>query len=1017
MPRPLRDSIYLYGLHDTGGEQHMLDVAAPGWVLITEELGFDPGNTGGRDYRALSDRELGVLVRLNAGYAGTGTLPYERFYSQFTQRCANFVRNSPGAHHWIVGNEPNHPIEWPGADWDWHTAPPSPKTEATRGEPITAQRYAACYKAVRAAIKALPGHENDRVLVAGAAPWNALLLTPDNPNGDWVTYLRLTLEEIGAGNCDGITLHTYTHGTAPDLIRSEARMAAPFQNRRYHFRAYQDFMAIIPAAMRALPVFITETDQGDDPWHNANTGWVRAAYEEIEAWNRSNTQKIRSLILYRWPQVPGDRWGIAGKGEMIADFRAALGQRLRWDVKENRWMILLRKVEALEQVTAALKTDAAGLARLATNSRTLKETADALAIRGAQADLPDLRPQFDALAAEIKRLEDQVAADSVTSGPAVPQPALQDRRGKLPTGAAAPYPTRDATAIKRVVVHHTATRSDITPERVAEVQVGQGRPGITYHFLVAGDGTIYWTQPLDVAVAQATKAEINADAIAVALAGNFTSAAPTDTQLAAAGALIAWLLSQRRLTPADMVGRRELENVASPGNQWQQGAAFKNTLLARIQEALDAANPDPNQQVTRLRQRVAALEAQVGALQAQVTQIPALQTRIHDLEKTIADRDAEIARLRDLLAAGTGGRVARPAIVDMVDKLPKHPTLPAYRQRVKPVTMLVVHHTDTRKDITIQQLAQYHVYGERKKPDGTVLKEQWPGLGYHFVVAPDGVIYQGQREDTVSYHVGGDPNGFSIAISLIGRFMNTDLKGGPQPAEDQAPTPQQLRSAGHLAAWLMQEHQVPLERIMGHRDVWPTATVCPGEHWKTGLKWWGLLEQEIKGVQQGRAALKLEHYLLFWDRGTVWAESDWRSAQRYIEHFRTTSGFSVEDALQARHVTIVGGDAGVSGTDEQRLVAAGVTVHRLAGKDETETRGLLDKLVADNTLWPGAPPRTAPTRGLADSAVERIYPDAATYDEWTMPADWLPPAVRDANPIETTSYLRVKAPPPTGPTP
>lgn len=1023
MPRPLRDSIYLYGLHDPGGEQHMLDLGAPGWVLVTEAIGYDANDTGGRDYRPLSDRDLGVLVRLNAGYARTGTLPYERFYPQFAQRCANFVRNSPGAHHWIVGNETNHPIEWPGADWDWNAAPPEPRSPDRMGEPITAARYAACYKAVRAAIKAVPGHAADLVLVGGVAPWNALLVTPDNPTGDWITYFKLILDKIGAANCDGITLHTYTHGASPGLIGDETTMNAPFKTRRYHFRAYRDFMAAIPAAMRGLPIFITETDQGDIEWQNHNSGWVRAAYAEIDAWNRSNAQKIRSLVLYRWTQVDGDRWGIAGKAGLIDDFKAAVGQRFKWDVGEDIWTILRRKVEALEQSAAGLAADAAALPQLLADSQKLRQAVSSIPVT---AGGYELRGRFEALVAELTRLEEQVAAAGAGSGAGggtgagsgagtgsggTPQPALHDCRGKLPTGAAAPYPTRSESAIKRIVVHHTATRSDITPERLAAAQVAQGRPGITYHFLVSGDGTLSWTQPLDAVVAQATKAEINADAVAVALAGNFTSAAPPDAQLDAAAALIAWLCGRFGLTTAQVMGRRELEAVASPGNQWVQGAAFKVPLLAKVQAALDAAadqqEETPSAELLRLRELVATLEAQA---KAQAGQVQALQARIAELEQLIATREAEIARLRDLVAAGTGGRVARPQIVDVVDALPKHPTLPPYRKRTVPVTMLVIHHTDTTKDYTVQKLAQYHVYGERKKADGTVLKGPWPGLGYHFVIAADGVIYQGQREDTVSYHVGGDPNGYAIGISLIGRFMSTDLKGQPQAAENQIPTPQQLRSAGQLAAWLMQEYKIPIARVVGHRDVWPKSTVCPGEHWKTGQKWWTLLQREIEAVQQGQAAGKMEHYLLLWDHGDDWAQADWRNAQDYVEHFRPTSGFSVDDALLARNVTIVGGEAGVSGADEQRLIAAGATTRRLAGKDETETRSLLAKLAADETLWPGATPRPPQTRDLAATAVE-ITAEAPEFDEWTLLPDWAPPAGAEAGGAgEDANYRRVKAP-------
>ena len=78
MPRPLCDSVYLYGLHDPGGERVMLDLDVPGWIVFTEELGFDPNNTQGKNFSQYSDKGLGVLVRLNAGYAGTGTLPFEQ---------------------------------------------------------------------------------------------------------------------------------------------------------------------------------------------------------------------------------------------------------------------------------------------------------------------------------------------------------------------------------------------------------------------------------------------------------------------------------------------------------------------------------------------------------------------------------------------------------------------------------------------------------------------------------------------------------------------------------------------------------------------------------------------------------------------------------------------------------------------------------------------------------------------------------------------------------------------------
>ena len=65
-------------------------------------------------------------------------------------------------------------------------------------------------------------------------------------------------------------------------------------------------------------------------WDNQNTGWVREIYKEIDRWNNSPyNQQIRCGLLYRWF---GDKWAIADKGEVQADFRIALDQDRRWRI-------------------------------------------------------------------------------------------------------------------------------------------------------------------------------------------------------------------------------------------------------------------------------------------------------------------------------------------------------------------------------------------------------------------------------------------------------------------------------------------------------------------------------------------------------------------------------------------------------------------------------------------------------------------------------------------------------------
>lgn len=352
MPRPQLDSPYLFGLHEPGGEQHMTQAGRRGWLVFTEAIGSESNDHSGKNFAPWSNQGFGVLCRLNNGYEPSGTIPHSSRCDAFAQRCANFVAASRGCKSWIIGNEMNHPVERPGVRIDWshaalldgvargHMVPwrfnalQPAGTHAARmtildpGEVITPELYARCYRLCRDAIKRIPGHANDQVLIGAVAPWNNLTTYAGNANGDWVQYYRDILTLIGAGNCDGITLHTYTHGADPALLASEQRLNPPFQQHRYHFRAYRDFLAATPPALRSLPVYITETDQ-DAPWENSNNGWIKAAYAEINAWNKqAGNQPVRALVLYRWPAR--DQWAIEGKQGVIDDFRGALQQDYQW---------------------------------------------------------------------------------------------------------------------------------------------------------------------------------------------------------------------------------------------------------------------------------------------------------------------------------------------------------------------------------------------------------------------------------------------------------------------------------------------------------------------------------------------------------------------------------------------------------------------------------------------------------------------------------------------------------------
>lgn len=302
---------YIFGLHERGGQQHMLRAGRPGWVLELAAIGLDGANTPA-DFSDLSSAGLGVIVRINHGYGSSGTIPTPDRYPDFAAACARYVARSKGCRIWVVGNEPNH------------------RDERPNGHAILPTDYARAYTLCRNAIRNVPGHADDLVLVAGPAPWNATTTYPGNEKGDWVRYFVDIMALLSADGCDGFALHTYTHFLEPRLITGDFFHTTPgYRHLRNEFRTYRDFMNAIPDRFRSLPVILTETDPttrgvGWNPGHNV--GWVRAAYREIADWNRDPAhQPIQGLLLYRWPLIPDQpEWSIVDRPGIIEDFNQAL---------------------------------------------------------------------------------------------------------------------------------------------------------------------------------------------------------------------------------------------------------------------------------------------------------------------------------------------------------------------------------------------------------------------------------------------------------------------------------------------------------------------------------------------------------------------------------------------------------------------------------------------------------------------------------------------------------------------
>ncbi len=147
--------------------------------------------------------------------------------------------------------------------------------------------------------------------------------------------------------------------------------------------------------------------------------------------------------------------------------------------------------------------------------------------------------------------------------------------------------------------------------------------------------------------------------------------------------------------------------------------------------------------------------------------------------------------------------------IDLVDSLPKHPKLKYKPRKLSEIQRIVLHHSATVQAEVSREATVRHIKSIAR---GHVEDNDWPGIGYHFVIGPGGLVYQTNRLETVSYHV-SDHNTPSVGICLLGDFTKSD------------PTDNQLASARALVRQLGWP-------VVPHKAL--NQTACPGDWAKWG---------------------------------------------------------------------------------------------------------------------------------------------------------------------------------------
>lgn len=154
-------------------------------------------------------------------------------------------------------------------------------------------------------------------------------------------------------------------------------------------------------------------------------------------------------------------------------------------------------------------------------------------------------------------------------------------------------------------------------------------------------------------------------------------------------------------------------------------------------------------------------------------------------------------------------RAQRPAIVSAQEWGSTPQPIPDSRKQVP--KYITIHHAGVLWEgkTTPEKFVQnMQTWGQKDK--------KWPDLPYHFLIAPDGRIFEGRAiiyepESNTKYPLNGN-----IGVEMMGNF------------EAQRPSVEQLRSCVALVAWLAQEYSIDPNNIRGHNDAAPGQTTCPG---------------------------------------------------------------------------------------------------------------------------------------------------------------------------------------------
>ncbi len=138
--------------------------------------------------------------------------------------------------------------------------------------------------------------------------------------------------------------------------------------------------------------------------------------------------------------------------------------------------------------------------------------------------------------------------------------------------------------------------------------------------------------------------------------------------------------------------------------------------------------------------------------------------------------------------------------------------IPSRMNRMLPVQRVTIHH-DGMPPVALRSRGDVAARIELIRTSHT--QRGWGDIGYHFVVDPNGNIWEGRPLSWQGAHVGSQNEG-NIGVLVLGNF------------QEQRPTGPQIGALDNFVADLMSRYRVGVNRVHTHREL--AKTECPGRN-------------------------------------------------------------------------------------------------------------------------------------------------------------------------------------------